>query len=921
MLCSYNHRIHPILCHDCICYDKYRTRDAFEETIRNGKSYMACLMYESTKLDSGAERFEKQYSLVHNSVPIMLGTYIDTMIRGEEEVRKSRALWGVIILNGAPKIFLSVSTLDALSLHVREMSGKQGKKSQKTIEWFTYVDGKGLATKYVEGRLSWTYDCESRTSTDLTDDCEWAELLHKANPRYGEPKFETIPYDNYVRMFDVILSCPYDINDLKNRQLISGVATMRKYIDSYIGRRKKQSTSACQKLSEAFESGNMYSVLSKKNAYETAEWCKSYQQNYDSTLHDGRSNKVEHLLPNTNRASNETLRNSKAFSFPLDAMYFYCPLNTKDLKAAGEQNTLADFTMMTEETDVQETLLYLKSISTTEKESNILILNGFIINCFKNWSLHDLIKLKKKLPHVTTKYYCSYVLISTKASILIKYNEEYDVYFSPAETTVYKIQYKEDAMFSTMVKTLAPIGLRRTPSAKSTVAVNNLKGSVANLTSDTLHLSLMQMIQGTTCFIKSCNGNQTSLLDAALISHGNGTSNFLSEYKKVLAFYDCEVTPESPHPTIAPIELETTEVVKVMNSLQFMYNLNNLMIMNLLNSSANVLTTGIRKKKNSLNRERSLTSKDKVFRYAQMILGVANYHSSDVWNLRCWAAFANLHGAGVEDGIILDRKMVEEAPPIYYNACITIDFRFKTNKDTLGAVFISVDELKSGLETLNTLSEETFIGCLITETEVYVKNSRHCEVVNGRIGNHFYYLMHFLMKRDKTYGHLNVRCIRREKVITIVISGLRETRIGVGSKLANSFGQKNICSLVEDLSGYSGITRDGRKVHAQVLYSLESVLGRFSSGQIAYMLTSPDVAIGSNGFFIAPIDLVVHALNPYTNIKIFNVKVDTMTNVNGFDSQALCTVSHALRKEKLIAKVLQLIKMHGYEARFVPVEV
>lgn len=126
----------------------------------------------------------------------------------------------------------------------------------------------------------------------------------------------------------------------------------------------------------------------------------------------------------------------------------------------------------------------------------------------------------------------------------------------------------------------------------------------------------------------------------------------------------------------------------------------------------------------------------------------------------------------------------------------------------------------------------------------------------------------------------------------------------MGTKIANAFGQKNICSKIADLSHIWGVTRDGRKVHAQILYSDVSVVGRCTAGQLYYMLSSFDLAIGPNKEIIAPIHLVIHSLNPYTNNKMFDIKVDTLTNMNGFDSQLLANVSHALKTEKIMSKAL-----------------
>jgi len=48
------------------------------------------------------------------------------------------------------------------------------------------------------------------------------------------------------------------------------------------------------------------------------------------------------------------------------------------------------------------------------------------------------------------------------------------------DTNARSYPFKEDAQFSTTAKSLDPWALLKNPPAKTTVAINNLKGSVAN---------------------------------------------------------------------------------------------------------------------------------------------------------------------------------------------------------------------------------------------------------------------------------------------------------------------------------------------------------------------------------------------------------------------------------------------------------
>lgn len=861
LLCSYNAQIGSRLLVDCKtgCYDDYRADVFVERVVERRKSYLACIAYEA--------HARKRVS--HKAVPVMLGSYIDYRLRGKEAVETCRAQWGAVILKGMLKIYTSFSTFDALSMHVRQ-TGKR-----KSIEWYTYVDGEGMALCYADKTVTCTY--RNRTHDDRSSSGEWIDLVNRANPFVSD---RVIRPDEYTEMFDTILGYPYDMNDLKNRQFLSGVTIVNKYIDRDLAKRRRTKGGSCVKMGTAFETGSLYTVLSKKNMYETEEWWKTYPQNYDNTLHEGRSNKTAHFLPNVTRASNEAFRNSKALDFPTDAVGYFCILNTKELKSAGEQNVLADFVIMTEESDPTRAFLHLSSTyggvrASSSHDADRFVINGFLtdLRCDR-WTFEEFLHAKRQLPHVTVKYYRPYVVLSTKASIPVKYSDVYDVYFSPAETAEYgdRVRFPEGSLLSVTAKTLDADGLRKTPPAKSTVAVNNVKGSVAVVTSE-FHRSLMRQSLGTTCYMD----RHADLTEAAVLSRGNPAP-----------------ARHRDRPRAEPVPMPDTDVGKAMQSLLRLYNYGD----PLLNEYNGKLWW------------RNTRSRPLVKDYLQTVLGERNYRCPDAWNLRLWAVFGNRHGACVEDGVVLDRASAALMPDVCYNACITVDFTFKTVRQPDGASFVTVNETAT--------SGETLVGCLITETEVTVKNSRHCNVTVTRIGNHHYYLLHFLPKRNGTYEELTVREVREGRKITVVINGVHRASVGVGTKMANAFGQKNICSLLDDLTDCRGITADGREVHAQIMYSDVSIVGRVASGQLHCMLNSPDLALGARGEIIAPVDLVVHSLHPYTNVRVFDVKVDTLTNVNGFDSQALANVSLALRKERrVLPKALQAVGLHGYDVRLV----
>ncbi|AYP97895.1 LEF-8 [Mauternbach virus] len=861
LLCSYNKHFNNLMI-DCPCYDSYRTEEAFTESvILNRGSYMACLCYESSMRNR----------ISHRSVPIIIGSYIDFRIRGREAVIESAPLWGLVILRGLLKMYSNFSTFDALSMHVRET------KKLKSIDWYTYIGEDGLALNYSNKVVTCTYKKITSNQTD------WAQLLQDSNP------FKTtVLQSDYIKMFDTILQYPYSMNDLKNRQILNGPVVIHRYVEYDLSRRLKNKIASIQKMATVFEKGGLFQALSKKNTFETEEWCRNYPQNYDNTMHEGRSNKAAHLLPTVIRASNAAVRNSNALSFPNDAIGYYCLLNTKDLKSAGEQNVLSDFVIMCEETNQLDLYDYIKKIATGLGE--ILTIDGYLINCLKKWSLCDLIRVKCKFPHVTTQYNLPYVRFSTRANIPIKYSEQYDVFFSPAETTHFQITYPEIDMLSITAKELSISSLIKTPPSKSTVSINNIKGSVARITSK-LHKQLMENSLGVTCYIDITDEEINKQIDEAVLPGRGDVGIFNTHFKSLdKAFNLNEFRNE---------KFATTSPKKAMEALFRMYPPNHL-----LAEHSKISNTPFK-------RQYNIASTNTVSEYYSVIFSPNHYKAPSIWNLRLRAAFGNPNGGCIEDGVVIDSNILKTLPSVYYNACITVDFTFKTVKQPKEAKFIAINE-KYG-----TIEDEALIGCLVTEHEVYVKNSKHTKVLRPeKIGSHYFYLINFLPKKSKMYDNLKVRHIYNGNMITVVITGQTKVDIMIGSKVANSFGQKNVISMEKDLRDCWGVTRDGRRVHAQIIYSEVSLIGRVTSGQLHSMFMSNELAFGEDGTIIAPVDLVLHTLHPYTNIKLIKVKNDTLTNINGFDSQNLSYTSKMLRSDEVYENVVHILGLHGYDVDF-----
>lgn len=926
ILFCYNEHFRRRLAIDCPCYrEYYATQDKLLDTvIEKRRSYMACLCVRgvSNKRSRQGMQHTGDGRVLHCCVPIMIGSFIDYCIRGHDAVVENRALWGALIVKGLPRIYSSFSTYDALTMHVRKTS------TNKTIEWYTYVNGNGLAISYDNSRciannypycVTWTYLGEMRSSDSHGDG--WLSLLSDCRPfgNCNEAIMSTtgIVERDYVHMFNAVLSSPYDMNDLSNRQIVNPVFIMLRFIDRILN---KRGTSAAT-LAQAFESGAFYEALSKRSSYENGgtvgsanasvsdpsscgKLSVSYPQNYDNTLHEGRSNKACYFLGNVTRASNDAVRNSPALTFPKDAHYYYCMLNTKDLKSVGEQNVLADYTCMTEGTDRRQLFLFLQK-HFVGKASARLCIDGFLTNRYCEWTLDALCKIKSRFPNVTSKYYgttdgghiTAYVILSTRDSIPIKFHDGLNAFFSPAETQHFSLEFPEADILSVLAKQLDLVCLRKTPPSKATVSINNIKGSVAMATS-LLHTQLMHNSLGVTCYLMT--DKRLDLVPYAMLS-GVGTqctSQAVEVYARLSEHFRLDEEKELNKTA------RSTNPARAVTALCQNYPIENMKYAcRTIDSAGSTFIGAV---------DESLACKIEDYRN-NIMLQRENYKVPSPWNLRVMAAFGNPYGACVEDGVVMDTEALSHTPSVRYNACITIDFMFERAKMAQLAHVMLVDDSRCANNETS-----TFLGYVVSPCPVKRKNSKHTRIVEVKIGTHYYHMIEFLPKATRMYGGVSARHVMsNNKTLTIVINGYSEERVGVGSKVANGFGQKNVISKVISLRDCTGVTRDGRLMHAQIVYSDVSLVGRMPSGQLYSMLTSPDLAIGPRGEIIAPIDLVLHSLHPHTNIKAYTVKVDTYSNTYAFDSHNLTLLSQSLRQEPVNQKVLQLIGFLGYTLEYV----
>lgn len=895
LLCSYNENIGNRLHTNCHHYLRYKTEQAFKTNVVDQRgSYMGCFIYESNS----------RKRINHLSVPIMFGSFIDRLIRGDALYWDTRVIFGAFYLTGNMKIYSNLSTFNALTVHVRQ------NKIGKYVEWYFYVDDDGVALKYLNGIVEYEYK-----RNKYADD-GWVNLINSINNIIDSP----IPKDEYLDLFDSMLATDYDINDLKNRQILTAPLIMKRFIENDLKKRRLRNSTGCMSMAKSFEYGKIFSCIEKNGTFDQDGYRIQKDQSYVNTLHDGRSNKTCYFLPAVTRVSNEGTKNATTV-YPDNAYMYLCPLNTKELKTAGDQHMMSDFVIITEETSEFKLIQYLKR-NNKPNGTNRIVVNSMLTNFYMNWSLDELLKLKTVLPHITTQYTIQYVHIHTKAGIMVKFSSDYNKCFSTAERDKYDIKWPEAGPLSTAAKLLNHDGLRRSMPAKNTVAINNIKGSVA-IAHSKMHKLLMSSSLGLTCYLDMDENKKQSIYNKCVKSYNNDTTIYRKNVDFLKKFTKFNIDELYNKNTV----MEDVSMVAFKRYLTKLYNFDRLAMVYM--KPANKRGQRVVPYQYGLLWIDGVSSRQMVEVYVSDLLKSKHMKLKDIRACEMNVCFGNIYGSCVLDGVVIDKSTAEIIPNIQYYTTITVAFTFNNNKDPHNVRFIKIDD--GGLENMR---QETLIGALITNYVPQSKNSKHCTVNVVKVGEHYYNLIHFLPKKHKIYKNMSISHIIQKNQIIIIIKGHHESTIKKGVKFAIEYGQKNICSDIVDFSGeeptyidesgierkqvreYWGITRDGRKTHAQLMFSDQSIFSRLTSGQLYNMLTSKDLALGPNGEILAPLPVLIHSINTYTNLKIFDVKADTLTNSNGYDTQLLSTTNHSFRpKEKNLNRVLQLIGMHTYDVR------
>ncbi|XP_044590041.1 uncharacterized protein LOC123268754 [Cotesia glomerata] len=330
-----------------------------------------------------------------------------------------------------------------------------------------------------------------------------------------------------------------------------------------------------------------------------------------------------------------------------------------------------------------------------------------------------------------------------------------------------------------------------------------------------------------------------------------------------------------------------------------------------------------------------------------------DYTDRNTNQLVLYCAFGDVGGGCIEDGIILDKTFVANAPNKLISVTLAVKFmtqdsgynahdkkhtHFQSEKSN--ASVKNENDINTGrksrrnsksLQSLNVkyspinreIDKCLIFGVISSNQKLLTFKSKNVNIVETNLKTHNFYVIYCV---EFTHHEKTIESYYNESTNTLIIHYRYMRPIGIDMKFCNKHGQKAIVSCVRDLSYYRAWTRSGKCIHPQVLYSMQSVIGRMAAGQVHEMLSNEECGFSENGEVVAPMSFVIHSVESSVKSKITAaLRIDLMTQQNGFDANMctglalLATTQHAGNFTDSYARLhylKELFKLNGINFEF-----
>lgn len=895
----YNSLFEQLIVLDCKCYDIYRCSDCdfTSESSDEGKA-------KRPKLEKRARcKFENYVFLgknpyfccillpddigvAHLKFPVMIGSSVDLKIRGNHVRDSDRHLIGSIITDTGVKIVANFLTNNLkngysyLNTKTKEYEFRFNISNEGETLKFIYKNGNFDADiindiEAANAKRTMVFIGKSQFTRKVTDEDEIFSFIEGCVP--FDPEFaKGVTKEDYMEYIATVIANPVPLDSLKNKIILTAPIILKNMYEYIIFNYDRQQIAAS--MGNLFNSGNGYMALtSKKHVKASTEYTKSVYLSVEGEKLD----QIAYNVSVIKRYVTTQTTMSKALLYPEDGRHYLCPLAIKEMVGAGETLHFASscissppikrlkYLNIVINTILKSSQKYLKAAKQTDKRY-ILVIESFVTNI--RVAREFIYILKNKLEFLFLKTIGDkYINIQYSGNIIMKFSNRYQKFLAPSESEFYPNPFENESPFLDIswFGYKLPFNFIQAPPAKLTVSISNIKGSVCELEPGLMSLMFLHTIGYNSAILHNsqcCGGkiSKISFFDETPMDFVSGVDKFgylnlailPNEPKRVLEI-DWSKKPKGyfTGSSIANI-WKRESIIEIGTKFQNFIGQKLAATLNDVETGCRIADAGEFPKYQIGN----------LMKFAGPVVRLDSnlIHENQFY---LWVALGDVGGGTNEDGIVLDSKFCKEGP-MHINAA-TFNVKFVGDKNA-DRTYIPINKQ---------FGELLVFGVVITKHDLQKHCSKNITVHKIAIGATKLYWIYVV---DQTQTNKTI-CSYYNKKNGNVFTHYRYLRsIGIGSKIANLHGQKNVVSKLEDLSRLKFWMRDGRCVHPQMIMSSSSIIGRNVASQIAEMITSDYLALNEYGMFCAPIAVNLHHIDPGVKMKIGQPKIDIMTSENGF---------------------------------------
>lgn len=743
----------------------------------------------------------------------------------------------------------------------------------------------------------------------------FVSVLNKIRAKYKlKPQSE---YDVYEQMLIYIENnTPIDL--LRNKIIISPVIFLINTI--------KYNINNIQLLRSCMEKGTMFIAISKNIYLEKP----SYIHSNDKTLYEPISGSKQDngylKLALIKRKTTIIAFKSNSLFFFDDAKHFICPITSKELVNAGELMEFAQFTFTSLPISVDKIYNYLDGIKNEidSKELYTIIVGDFMTHY--KLTFEQFYELKKKFLMITGVLYKyddkKYIKLNYIGLVAIKLSIKYNVFLSPGEISDFGFFFKDP--FDTYTyraqcgyHTHQIYDLLNLEAAKINVSRNNQSGKCAK-TTNKLNIKMFKSAAGDQCILTN---SDEMLIEPKIISKSEENILIYNDLKqKAINVYKNRFPNKS---TDHLFKKNYNYNLNILNELfvkdSYIKDVEN--FLDILAKQLDIKYTlkiehgksksdnfklfkGNLKICNIAKKEKDEKSKIKyiikniennnfyhyIYKYKNFVNNNNSENKFNQFHMFAYITYGDIGGGTVEDGLVMDKHFYETCPIkklISFSSKILINYADNGNIPTIKKFEASeIQYLPKNEKKDNSI----IFGILTSIKPLNFQKNDKINIYKVDLSTNYVYTIYRYFDSDAEIKEI----ISYRKNSFIFTQIIMEKKIGIGTKIANLFGQKNIVSKIEDLSPYACYLSDGRKIVPQFLYSITSIVGRTTITQLSSGMEINSTGFQKIGDKVALVNLqplIIHYIEPISKFGYYVLKNDIWTCQFGLISNECINVA------------------------------